>query len=82
VYANDPSHFLIHEHEPHRLAAMRALDITIAIGTDDPNRADNEHLSNVLWSKGIWHALRLWDGWCHDWPWWRQMVSMYIGGHD
>lgn len=82
VYFNDPSHFLVHEHDAHRLAAMRTIDIIIAIGTDDPNRADNEHLSNVLWSKGIWHAFRLWDGWCHDWPWWRQMVGMYIGGHD
>jgi esterase/lipase superfamily enzyme len=80
VYYNDPSHFLVHEHDPHRLHALRQIDVIIAIGTDDPNRADNEHLSNVLWSKGIWHAFRLWDGWCHDWPWWRQMIALYAAG--
>ena len=80
VYRNDPSHFLIHEHEPGRLAAMRSIDTILAIGSDDPNRGDNEHLSGVLWSKSIWHAFRVWDGWCHDWPWWRQMIASYIGG--
>jgi esterase/lipase superfamily enzyme len=82
VYSHDPSHFLIHERDARRLNAMHSVDFILAIGRDDPNRKDNEHLSGVLWSKGIWHALRLWDGWCHDWPWWRDMVVRYIGGHD
>jgi hypothetical protein len=30
----------------------------------------------------VWHALRIWDGWMHDWPYWQQMVNVYIGGHD
>ncbi len=82
VYAHDPSHYLMHLQDPARLAALRATDIIIAIGRDDPNRADNEHISRVLWEKGVWHAFRLWDGWAHDWPWWRQMLPLYIGGHD
>ncbi len=82
VYFNDPSHFLVHDYDHGRLEALRRVDIILAIGKDDPNRADNEHLSNVLWSKGVWHAFRLWDGWCHDWPWWQQMIRLYIGGHD
>lgn len=80
VYAHDPSHYMIHEHDHGRLEAMRRLDIVLAIGRDDPHRQDNEHLSGVLWSQGIWHALRLWDGWCHDWPWWRAMIREYIDG--
>jgi esterase/lipase superfamily enzyme len=82
VYANDPSHFMIHVGDPGRLEALRRIDIVLAIGREDPARADNEHLSGVLWSKGIWHALRIWDGWCHDWPWWSLMITRYIGGHD
>jgi esterase/lipase superfamily enzyme len=82
VYVHDPSHYMVNERDPARLEAIRHIDIILAIGRDDPNRADNEHLSGVLWSKGIWHALRLWDGWAHDWPWWRQMLPLYIGGHD
>lgn len=82
VYVNDPSHYMIHETDPGRLEAIRKQDIILAIGREDPNRRDNEHLSGVLWSKHIWHAFRLWDGWAHDWPWWRQMIVRYIGGHD
>ncbi len=80
VYYNDPSHFMIHEQDAGRIEALKRLDIILAIGCDDPNRADNEHLSGALWSKGIWHALRLWDGWCHDWPWWREMIVRYVDG--
>jgi len=82
VYFNCPTDFLQHEHDPARLAALRRIDIIIAIGRDDPMRANNEWLSRVLSSKDIWHALRIWDGWAHDWPYWHHMVAKYIGGHD
>lgn len=82
VFRHDPSHYLMHEQDPARLAAMKQLDIVLAIGRDDPHSQDNEHLSSVLWSKGIWHAMRLWDGWCHDWPYWHDMIRRYIGGSD
>ncbi|MCX7701889.1 MAG: hypothetical protein N2039_13505 [Gemmataceae bacterium] len=42
----------------------------------------NQRLSHVLWSKGIGNALRLWDGFAHDWPVWERMLPLYIGGHD
>lgn len=82
VYFNNPCVFLAGENAPERLAALRHIDITLATGRDDRNRANNERLSGLLWSKGIWHALRLWDGWAHDWPWWQQMIRLYVGGHD
>ncbi len=82
IYFNNPCDFLSNEHEPARLGALKRLDIIIVIGRDDPSRSNNESLSGVLWSKGIGHALRIWDGWAHDWPWWRQMIRLYIGGHD
>lgn len=82
VYRNNPVDFLRNEHEPWRLAALRRLDIILVTGQDDSFRHQNEELSSVLWSKQIWHALRLWDGWAHDWPWWQRMIRQYIGGHD
>lgn len=82
VYFHTPTDFIQHEHDPGRLEALRRMDIILAIGRDDPMRANNEWLSRLLWERGIGHALRLWDGWAHDWPWWRQMVVTYIGGHD
>ncbi|MEP6573985.1 MAG: alpha/beta hydrolase-fold protein, partial [Gemmatimonadota bacterium] len=81
VYFHNPCDYLQHEHDPVRLAALRRMDIIMAIGRDDSLRENNEFFSGVLWSKQIGHALRLWDGWSHDWPWWRQMIAMYIGGH-
>ncbi len=82
VYFNNPCDFLINEHEASRLEALRRLDIILATGRGDSGRPNNEHLSHLLWSKDIWHALRIWDGWAHDWPWWQQMLLLYIGGHD
>ncbi len=82
VYFHDPSHYLIHEHDPARLDAMRRMDIVLVTGRDDPHRGNNEHVSGVLWSRGIGNALRLWDGWAHDWPWWQRMITTYIGGSD
>ncbi len=82
VYFNNPCDFIQNEQDPARLEALRHIDIILAIGRDDPSYANNEYFSGVLWRKNIWHALRIWDGWVHDWPWWKQMIRMYIGGHD
>jgi esterase/lipase superfamily enzyme len=82
VYFNNPSDFIKGEHDPERLEALRHMDIILAIGRDDPSCPSNEYTSQLLWSKNIWHALRIWDGWAHDWPWWKQMIQLYIGGHD
>ena len=82
IYFNDPSSFVRNEHDSWRLDALRRMDIILAIGRDDPMRPNNEWMSRVLWEKGIGNALRLWDGWAHDWPWWHGMVRQYIGGHD
>ncbi len=82
VYHHNPVDFIAGEHEPWRLDALRRQDIIFVTGQDDAFRAHNEQISGLLWSKGIGNALRLWDGWAHDWPWWRQMLLAYIDGHD
>lgn len=82
VYRHNPMDFVRHEHDPARLEALRRLDIILAVGRDDGLRAGNEEFSRVLLSRGIGNALRIWDGWAHDWPWWQRMLSLYIGGHD
>jgi esterase/lipase superfamily enzyme len=82
VYFYNPADFMRHEHEPARLAAFRRMDIILAVGRDDSLCHSNEEFSGTLVERGIGNALRIWDGWAHDWPWWRQMVRTYIGGHD
>ena len=80
VYFNNPPFYLRNEHEPDRLEALRRLDIVLAVGRDDGSCPNNQALSRILWDKEIWHALRIWDGWAHDWPWWQRMIRLYIGG--
>ena len=82
VYFHDPSSFVQHEHDHWRLEAMRRLDIIFVTGRDDSFVENNRWMSKILWEKGVGNALRLWDGWAHDWPWWHQMIRQYIGGHD
>jgi esterase/lipase superfamily enzyme len=82
VYFNNPVDFVQHENDWGRLDALRRMDIIIATGKDDSLREESERMSSVLWGKGIGNALRLWDGWSHDWPYWQRMMGLYVGGHD
>ena len=63
-----------------RLAALRRQDIIIAIGSGDPHFQENVEFSAILWNKGIGNALRVWDGYAHDWPYWEQMIVRVHGG--
>src|SRR5712692_3487053 len=74
LYFNNPCDFIPNEHEPHRLELLRRQDVILAVGRDDRLRDSNERLTAALWGKGIGNALRLWDGWSHDWPYWHKMI--------
>jgi esterase/lipase superfamily enzyme len=80
IYRHNPSHFVSDLHDHAHLEAMRRMDIILATGKDDSFVENNRYLSGQLWGKGVWHGLRLWDGWAHDWPWWKQMITTYVGG--
>ena len=82
IYDNCPCLYLPNEYNENRLHMLRGMDIIIAIGQNDPNIANNRWFSDALWGKEIWHAFRVWDGWAHDWPFWHQMLRLYISGHD
>jgi esterase/lipase superfamily enzyme len=80
VYFQNPCDYLVHEHDPSRLDALRRLDTILVVGREDAAHANNEYLSRLLSSKHIPHKLHVWDGWYHDWPHWQKMIRMYIGG--
>jgi esterase/lipase superfamily enzyme len=63
-------------------AALQRQDIILAVGLDDPALDTNRRLSGILWGRGIGNALREWNGFAHDWPWWERMIRRYVGGHD
>jgi esterase/lipase superfamily enzyme len=80
IAAQNPSHYVSLLNDPTRLQALQQMDLILATGRDDSFVGNNEYLSRILWEKGIGNALRLWDGWAHDWPWWRDMIRTYVNG--
>ncbi|MEM8530840.1 MAG: alpha/beta hydrolase-fold protein [Chloroflexota bacterium] len=82
VYFHNPIDFVTGLQEGQLVRDIRQLDIIMAIGRDDQAAWTNHLLSTALWNKGIWHAMRWWDGWAHDWPYWHEMIQLYVGGTD
>lgn len=80
VYYHTPTHYVPNLSDPGYIHRLQNLDIILALGEHDPHIEENRRLSGMLWAKGIGNALREWDGWSHDWPYWMQMVRLYIGG--
>jgi esterase/lipase superfamily enzyme len=81
VYQCNPQDF-VHNEWGDRLEAMKRQDIILTIGRTDPSFEDNCAFSGALWNKGIGNALRIWDGFAHEWPYWERQILMYVGGHD
>ena len=82
LYFHNPVDFVPNLGDPWTMDRLRESDIILVTGRDDPAAWSNELLSRLLWEKGIGNALRLWDGWCHDWPYWANMINTYVAGHD
>ncbi|MBX2997380.1 MAG: esterase family protein [Caldilineaceae bacterium] len=80
IYFHTPLHYIPNLSDPGMIAQLQRLEIILAVGKTDPHIEENRRLSGHLWGKGIGNALREWDGWSHDWPYWQQMVRLYIGG--
>jgi esterase/lipase superfamily enzyme len=80
VYFHNPVDFVPNLNDQWTIDRLRETDIILATGRDDPNAWSNELLSHQLWQKGVGNALRIWDGWYHDWPYWHQMINTYIDG--
>jgi esterase/lipase superfamily enzyme len=78
VYFNTPCHFMPNLTDPVLLEQIRKLDITIVLGEKDGFKQNNYELSATLWNKGIWHALRVWNGFSHGARNWCEMVRLYL----
>jgi len=77
-----PADYVQAMHDSQHIEDIKHLDMIIPIGNEDPLYGNNKWFSDELWGKGIWHALRVWNGFAHDWPQWEQMIQIYIGGTD
>jgi esterase/lipase superfamily enzyme len=77
VDAYNPVALVDQETDPERLEQIRALDIVLAVG-DEPLRASNRRLSELLEQREIAHRHDVSDAWTHDWSSWAQMLRLYL----
>ena len=82
LYFNNPVDYTANLHDPTQIGLLQQQDIIVVSGREDVNVATAERLSGNLWRVNVGNALRLWEGWAHDWPYWQSMIRLYIGGHD
>ena len=78
IYFNMPQQFMANIHDCEHLNAIRAMDITVAIGETDPFINDNRYFNQLLWAKGIANRFYIWAGFAHRPRYWRQMVGLYL----
>jgi esterase/lipase superfamily enzyme len=77
-YYLDPFAFLPGLEEERYLAPMRETEVVIVTGEADPNVESSKRLAALLQSKGVPAELHLWGGWAHDWPFWKEMVDVFL----
>lgn len=78
VYFITPNHFLPNLHDPDLLEPMRRLEITLAVGEQDPFYESNLLLSQTLAGKNVPHRFAVWPGEAHRARYWRDMVQHYL----
>ena len=78
AYFVNPLAFLPNLRDERYLEPLRTTEIVIATGRADPNVEESRRLAGVLQDKGVPASLHLWDGWAHDWPYWKEMVDAFL----
>jgi esterase/lipase superfamily enzyme len=78
IYFITPNHFVPNLEDAALLEAMRAMDITLAVGEQDPFHESNRLLSQALTDKGVQHRLAIWPGEAHRARYWREMARAYL----
>lgn len=78
VYFNMPSRFIPNLHDEQIIAQLKKMEIILVVGNHDAFLDNNRHLSDALWSQGVWNAFHIWDGESHKPRYWRYMVQLYL----
>ena len=78
VYFITPNHYLPNLNDPYFLDSIRGMQITLAVGEEDPFYESNRVLSEALTRKNIPHCLAVWPGEAHRPRYWREMVPHYL----
>ncbi len=74
----NPLAFLPGLTDERQLRPLRETEFVVATGVDDPNVAGSRAVVDALQEKGVPATLHLWNGWAHDWPYWKEMVDTFL----
>ena len=79
TYLTNPLAFAPGLQEERDLGPLRAMAPKVIVtGREDPNVKDSVRLAEALRTRGVDVRLDLWEGWAHDWPYWREMMRAYL----
>lgn len=78
IYFNTPTHYLPNLQNDWHVDQLKAMDITLVIGQEDPFLHNNHHLSSILAQKGIDHQFHYWPERAHSGHYWRQMAPCFV----
>jgi esterase/lipase superfamily enzyme len=79
TYLTNPLAFVSGLAEEGYLGPLRAMAPKVIVtGRDDSNVEDSIRLSEALRTRGVDVRLDLWEGWAHDWPYWKEMTRAYL----
>ena len=78
TYFTNPLAFLPRLTDDRLLRPLRETEFVIATGVDDPNVDGSRRIVACLQDKGVPAMLHLWNGWSHDWPYWKEMVDTFL----
>ena len=78
AYFVNPLAFLPGLTDDRLLRPLRETEFVIATGVDDPNVDGSRRIVACLQDKGVPATLHLWNGWSHDWPYWKEMVDTFL----
>lgn len=79
VYYINPMAFLPGLADEAYLGRIRGMQKkVIATGEGDPNVEQSDRIAGLLVDKGVDVRYDRWPGWCHDWPYWKDMMRRYV----
>lgn len=78
IYYHMPSRYMPNMPEGRTLQQIRALEIVIVCGLEDPFLPNNQSFSQTLWTKRIVHEFIEWNGLAHSVKHWKHMLPYYL----
>ncbi|MBU6453132.1 MAG: esterase [Cyanobacteria bacterium REEB67] len=59
---------------------LKKVELIFPIGQTDPLHDGSRLLAEAMTARQVPHAFITWDGFAHDWPYWQQMILLYLSG--